>query len=98
MNAGFQDFKNKGLTEQVIKIFYRVYNILGYGFLEKVYENAMMIELKKNNIPAVTQHSLKVIYDNEVVGEYFADILVDDRLIVEIKAAKNLAKEMRDKP
>lgn len=93
MNADFQDFKNKELTEKVIKIFYKVYNILGYGFLEKVYENAMMLELKKSSIPAVAQHLLKVIYDNEVVGEYFADILVDDKVIVEIKAAKNLSKE-----
>lgn len=93
MNADFQDFKNKELTEKIIKIFYKVYNILGYGFLEKVYENAMMLELKKSNIPVVTQHSLNVIYDNEVVGEYFVDILVDDKVIVEVKAAKNLSKE-----
>lgn len=93
MNADFQDFKNKELTEKIIKIFYRVYNILGYGFLEKVYENAMMLELKKSSIPAVAQYSLKVIYDNEVIGGYFADILVDDKVIVEIKAAKNLFKE-----
>ena len=52
MNADFQDFKYKELTEEIIRIFYRVYNALGYGFLEKVYENAMMIEFKKKGIPA----------------------------------------------
>ncbi|MBW2662320.1 MAG: GxxExxY protein [Deltaproteobacteria bacterium] len=93
MNADFQDFKYKELTEKIIKIFYKVYNELGYGFLEKVYENAMMIELKKEGIPAVSQFAIKVYYENEIAGEYFADILVDDKIIVEIKAARNLALE-----
>ena len=93
MNADFQDFKYKKLTEKIIKLFYRAYNKLGYGFLEKVYENAMMIELKKEGIPAVSQSAIKVSYDGEIIGKYFADILVDDKIIVEIKAARNLALE-----
>ncbi|MBW2662690.1 MAG: GxxExxY protein [Deltaproteobacteria bacterium] len=93
MNADYQDFKYKELTEKIIKIFYRAYNKLGYGFLEKVYENAMMIEFKKEGVPAVSQSAIKVYYEDEIVGEYFADILVDDRIIVEIKAARNLASE-----
>jgi len=93
MNADSQDFKYKELTEKIIKIFYRVYNKLGYGFLEKVYENAMMIEFKKEGIPAVSQSAIKVFYRGEVIGEYYADILVDNKVIVEIKAAKRLAKE-----
>ena len=93
MNADYQDFKYKELTEKIIKIFYKVYNKLGYGFLEKVYENAMMIEFKKEGIPAVSQSAIKVYYEDEIVGEYFADILVDDKIIVEIKAARNLALE-----
>jgi GxxExxY protein len=93
MNADYQDFKHKELTEQVLKVFYRVYNKLGYGFLERVYENAMMIELKKEGIPAVCQSAIKVFYDGEVVGEYCVDILVDRKLIVEIKAARALAEE-----
>jgi len=93
MNADCQDFKYKELTEKIIKIFYKVYNELGYGFLEKVYENAMMIEFKKEGIPAVSQSAIKVYYEDEIVGEYFADILVDDKIIVEIKAARNLALE-----
>jgi len=93
MNADCQDFKHKALSEKIIKIFYRAYNKLGYSFLEKVYENAMMIELKKEGIPAISQYAIKVYYENEIVGEYFADILVDDKIIVEIKAARNLASE-----
>ena len=93
MNADFQDFKHKELTERIIKIFYRVYSKLGYGFLEKVYENALMLELKKEDIPAVAQSPIKVLYEGEVMGEYFADILVADKVIVEIKAAKCLVEE-----
>ena len=93
MNTDFQDSKYKPLTEKIIKIFYKVYNNLGYGFLEKVYENAMMLDFKKENIPAVSQYAIKVFYEDEIVGEYFADILVDGKVIVEIKAARNLALE-----
>jgi GxxExxY protein len=70
-----------------------VYNKLGYGFLEKIYENAMMIEFKKENISAVSQSAIRVLYEGEIVGEYFADILISDKIIVEIKAAKNVAEE-----
>jgi GxxExxY protein len=93
MNADNQDFKYKELTQKIIKIFYRVYNNLGYGFLEKVYENAMMIEFKKEGIFAVAQFGIKVFYEGEVIGEYYADILVDNKVIVEIKAAKRLVEE-----
>ena len=93
MNADCQDFKHKELTEKIIKIFYKVYNKLGYGFLEKIYENAMMIDFRREGIPAVSQSAIKVYYEDEIVGEYFADILVDDKIIVEIKAARNLALE-----
>jgi len=87
------DYKYKELTEKIIGIFYKVYNNLGYGFLENVYENAMMLDFKKEKIPAVSQYAIKVLYEDEIVGEYFADILVDGKVIVEIKAAKNLALE-----
>ncbi len=93
MNADYQDFKYKELTEKIIEIFYRVYNKLGYGFLEKVYENAMMIEFKKEKISAVSQSVIKVLYEGEIVGEYFADILISDKVILEIKVAKNIAEE-----
>jgi len=93
MNADCLDFKHKALSEKIIGIFYKVYNELGYGFLEKVYENAMMIDFRREDVPAVSQSAIKVYYEGEIVGEYFADILVDDKIIVEIKAAKNLALE-----
>jgi len=93
MNADYQDFKYKELTEKIIKIFYRVYNKLGYGFLEKIYENAMMIEFRREGIPAVPQSPIKVFYEGELIGEYYADILVDNKVIVEIKAEKRLTEE-----
>ena len=93
MNTDYKNIKYKSLTEKIIRIFYRVYNNLGYGFLEKVYENAMMIEFKREDIPAVSQYAIKVFYEDEIIGEYFADMLVDDKIIVEIKAARNLALE-----
>lgn len=85
--------KHKELTEKIIKVFYKVYNKFGYGFLEKVYENAMMIEFMKENMAAVSQYTINVFYEDKIVGEYFADILVDDKVIVEIKAARALALE-----
>ena len=93
MNTDDQDIKYKELTEKIIGLFYKVYNKLGYGFLEKVYENAMMIEFKKEGIPAVAQSPIKVLYEEEIVGEYYADILVATKVIVEIKATRNLALE-----
>ena len=92
-STDYEDIKHKELTERIINIFYKVYNKLGYGFLEKVYENAMLREFKKENIPAVSQSPIKVFYEDEIIGEYFADIFVDDKVIVEIKAAKGLALE-----
>jgi GxxExxY protein len=93
MNTDFQDIKFKELTEKIIKIFYKVYNKLGYGFLEKVYENAMMIDFRREGVPVISQSSIKVFYENEIVGEYFADILVAEKVIVEIKASRTLALE-----
>jgi GxxExxY protein len=94
MNTDFQDTtKHKELTEIIIRIFYRVYNKLGYGFLEKVYENAMMIEFMIECIPAVAQFPIKVFYKEKIIGEYFADILVDEKVVVEIKATKTLVLE-----
>src|SRR3989338_111288 len=93
MNADYQDFKHKELTEKIINIFYRICSKLGYGFLEKVYENAMIIELEKEGVPAVSQAVISVRYDGKIIGEYYADILVDNRVIVEIKASRQLVEE-----
>ena len=93
MNTDHQDLKYRELTEKIISIFYRVYNKLGYGFLEKIYENAMMLEFKKEGITAVSQSPIKVLYEDELIGEYYADILVDNKVIVEIKASRRLVDE-----
>ncbi len=93
MNTDDQDIKHKAYTEKIIKVFYKVYNKLGYGFLEKVYENAMMIEFEREGIPAVSQFAIKVFYEDKIIGEYFTDILVDNKVIIENKAARNLASE-----
>jgi GxxExxY protein len=93
MNTDHKEGKYRVVTEGIIKIFYKVYNTLGYGFLEKVYENAIVVELKREGIHAIAQAPIKVLYEGHVVGEYFADILVDDTVIVEIKAVKQLAPE-----
>ena len=86
LDADYQDFKYIEQTEKIINIFYKVYNRLGYGFLERVYENTLMIEFKKEGIPAVSQSAIKVLYEGEIIGEYYADILVANKVIVEIKA------------
>ena len=72
MHTDFKDVKHRALTEKIIGVFYKVYNTLGYGFLEKIYENAMMLELEKEGIPAVAQSPIKVSYGGKVIGEYFA--------------------------
>ena len=85
--------KHQNLTEDIIKIFYKVYNVLGYGFLEKIYENAMMIEFRNTGISAEAQSPIEVAYEGEIVGEHAADIIVDHKVIIELKAAKNIAKD-----
>ena len=90
MKIEFQDSKHKTLTAAIISIFYRVYNKLGYGFLEKIYENAMMIEFRKADIPAESQSPIRVVYEGELVGEHAADIVVDKKVIIELKAVKSL--------
>jgi len=84
---------HKELTDRIIACFYKVYTNLGYGFLEKVYENAMLIELNKNGLKAISQYPIKVNYNGVSVGEYFADIIVEDKVIIELKASANLVPE-----
>jgi GxxExxY protein len=78
------------ITEKIIGCAYTVSNTLGSGFLEKVYENALAIELKKQGLRVVQQNEIQVRYDNIVVGEYIADLLVENTIIVELKAVKSL--------
>ena len=81
------------ITDKIINSFYKVYNVLGYGFLEKVYENALVIELERAGFAVLQQQNIKVYYENEVVGDYFADIIVNDLIILEIKAPEGLRDE-----
>ena len=83
---------HNAVTEKIIRAFYKVYNKLGYGFLEKVYENAMVFELDNIGCEVVQQKKLQVYYREQVVGDYFADLLVDDSVIVELKAYESLNK------
>jgi GxxExxY protein len=84
---------HKEVTDKILKAFYTVYNVLGYGFLEKVYENAMLIELTKQGLRVIRQQHIKVHYDGQEVGEYFADLLVEDLVIIELKAAEVIVEE-----
>jgi len=81
------------LTEKIIGCAFTVHNKLGPGFLEKIYENALRIELLKEGLTVKQQEPISVIYDGQVVGEYYADLWVEERIVVELKAALALAKE-----
>jgi len=85
-----QNLKYVELTEQIISCAYEVYKILGIGFLEKVYENAMIEELKSRGLKAESQRRITVRYKGHVIGDYFADIVVEDVIIVELKALDKL--------
>ena len=84
------EYKHQAITSKIIKAFYTVYNSLGYGFLEQIYENAMVIELREMGLNVKQQSPIKVRYHGQVVGEYFADLIVEGKVIVELKAAKKI--------
>lgn len=84
---------HKALTDQIIKTFYDVYNELGYGFLEKVYQNSLYMELKNRGFQVEAQKQIKVYYKNTAVGEYYADLVVNDLIILELKATEVIVKE-----
>lgn len=86
-------YKHSELTDGIINAFYQVYNTLGYGFLEKVYENALAYELRKRSYTVVQQMPLKVYYDDIVVGDYYADLVVNGLVILELKVAESIAPE-----
>ena len=87
------NFKHTDITGKILKAYFNVYNVLGYGFLEKVYENAMLIELRKLGLECEKQKQIDVFYDNQNIGLYFADIIVENKVIVELKAAEELIDE-----
>lgn len=80
--------KHEETTKKIIGAAYTLHHYFGYGFLEKVYENALAIEMRKNGLDFEQQVLMKVYYDKEVVGEYVADFLVEDKVLVEKKSAK----------
>ena len=81
---------HREITNQIINAFYKVYNTLGFGFLEKVYQNALALELQKRGFHVERQKQLKVFYEAQMVGEYFADLIVEGLVILELKAAETL--------
>lgn len=78
------------ITEKIIGCIYTVYNVLGYGFLEKVYENALIIKLRQLGLEVIQQAPISVHFEGSIVGEYVADLIVDGMVIVEIKAISSL--------
>lgn len=80
------------LTDSIIRAFYEVYNALGTGFLEKVYENAFKLELERNGLNVASQVPIAVYYLGQPVGEYFCDLCVENKVIIEIKTVDRLAK------
>jgi len=80
----------KELTEKIIGCAYHVYNEMGYGFLESVYEKCLLIELRKSGLIVEAQCPITVRYDGEMVGEFLADLLVEDTIIVELKSVRRL--------
>ena len=82
--------KHSELTGKIIECAYRVHNTLGFGFLETVYQNALLIELTKSGLNVEKEKPIKVLYENQIVGDYIADIIVEEAVILELKAVKEL--------
>lgn len=85
--------QHEEITQKVIGCAYRVFNKMGFGFLESVYETCLIIELEKAGVRVESQKPITVRYDGEVVGEFFADLLVEDVVIVELKSVRRLAEK-----
>ena len=85
--------KHEELTNKIIKAFYKAYNTLGYGFLEKVYQNALYLELIGEGFLVDKQYQINVFYNGERVGEYYADLIVNGLVIIELKAHECLIEE-----
>lgn len=84
--------KHSDLTSMIINAFYQVYNGLGHGFLEKVYENALVYKLSMSGLHVRQQAPLQVYFEGVVVGDYFADLIVENRVVVELKAMDRLSE------
>lgn len=86
------NYLHSEITGKIIKAFYKVYNTLGYGFLERVYENSLAIELENLGLSCEQQKPIEVFYENRKVGVYYADLFVSDVIIVEVKAIENICE------
>ena len=86
-------YKHSEITERILAAFYAVYPSLGYGFLEKIYVRALMVELERRGLKVLHEFPIKVYYAGQLIGEYFADLIVNDAVIVEVKATKVLLDE-----
>ncbi|TAH40384.1 MAG: GxxExxY protein [Bacteroidetes bacterium] len=89
----FTNYKHTEITNKMLQAFYKVYNTLGYGFLEKVYENALFFELCSLGFHVERQKEIDVYYEKKLVGKYFADLVIDHCVIVELKASDKLREE-----
>ena len=85
--------KYEDITHIIIGCAYKVFNQLGYGFLESVYKKAMIIELMKDSLKVEAEKQLTVYYDNQIVGDFYVDLFIENEIIVELKSVKNLSKE-----
>lgn len=88
-----KEYLYQDLTSKIIACFYKVYNALGFGFLEKVYENALLIELNQCGLLVEKQKPINVYYEGKLVGEYYADLIVEKKVIIELKAVESLIEE-----
>jgi len=95
MNTNQENIIYKELSYKIVGLAMEVYNELGYGFLEKVYENSMMVLFERERIPVRQQAGVPVYFEQRVVGEYVADIIVEDKIIIEIKSASGIADAHR---
>jgi GxxExxY protein len=84
------EYLHEDVTKRIIDCFYEVYGLLGYGFLEKVYEHAMMVELQLNGLCVRTQRRIRVHYKGKIAGDYIADLVVEERVVLELKATEVL--------
>ncbi|MBC8416435.1 MAG: GxxExxY protein [Candidatus Cloacimonetes bacterium] len=84
---------HEDITEKILAAFFNVYNTLGYGFLEKVYENSLVIKLKQLGFSVKKQKNIKVYFEEHIVGDYFADLIINSKVIIKIKAVDKLCDE-----
>ena len=85
--------KHEDITRRIIACAYKVYNTLGFGFLESVYKKAMVIEMQKNDLSVEDEKALRVYYDDQEVGEFYADLFVEQEIVTELKSVQTLVKE-----